>query len=206
MCSTQPVDHALLHLLNGLFVHHDDVEDPVVVYVNAAELLFAGMLVVAFVAVGGHRRRTTQRAAVAAGLSAGVALALAQVVARLVERPRPFVADPGSVHLFAQHAADAGFPSDHATAAFAIGVALLLRRRAWGAVVLVAATVLAAGRVAMGVHYPSDVLAGALLGAAVALALHRPRVRQLVNRAADAAGGLLDRSAAALARPLRSGG
>lgn len=197
------MDHSLLHTLNALLVHHDDVEDPVVAYVNAAEALFAGMLVLAFVFVGGHTRRATQRAVVAAGLSAGVALALAQVVSRLVERPRPFVADPGAVHLFAQHAADASFPSDHATAAFAIGVALLLRQRAWGVVVLVGATVLAVGRVAMGVHYPSDVLAGALLGAAVALALHRPRVRSLINRVADACGTLLDRTAAALVRPLR---
>jgi undecaprenyl-diphosphatase len=197
------MDHSLLHTLNALFVHHDDLEDPVVAYINAAEVLFAGMLVLAFVLVGGHRRRATQRAVVAAGLSAGVALALAQVVSRLVDRPRPFVADPGAVHLFAQHAADPSFPSDHATAAFAIGVALLLRQRAWGAIVLVAATILAVGRVAMGVHYPSDVLAGALLGATVALALHRPRVRALINRLADAAGTLLDRTAAALVRPLR---
>jgi undecaprenyl-diphosphatase len=197
------MDHSLLHTLNALFVHHDDVEDPVVAYVNAAEMLFAGMLVLAFVLVGGHRRRATQRAVVAAGLSAGVALGIAQVVARLVDRPRPFVADPGTVHVFAQHAADPGFPSDHATAAFAIGVALLLRQRAWGAVVLVGATILAVGRVAMGVHYPSDVLAGALLGATVALALHQPRARALINRVADAAGTLLDRTAAALVRPLR---
>jgi hypothetical protein len=49
------------------------------------------------------------------------------------------------------------------------------------------------------------VLAGALLGATFALALHRPCVRALVNRLADVAGTLLDRTAAALVRPLRGG-
>ncbi|MGN6816789.1 MAG: phosphatase PAP2 family protein [Solirubrobacterales bacterium] len=78
-------------------------------------------------------------------------------------RARPFVADPHGVHLFAGHAADPGFPSDHATAAFAIAVAIFLRKRAWGIFALVAATVLSVGRVALGVHYPSDVLAGAAL-------------------------------------------
>jgi undecaprenyl-diphosphatase len=102
-----------------------------------------------------------------------VALACAQLLSRIVDRPRPFVADPGGVHLFARHAADAGFPSDHATAAFAIATALLLHDRRLGAIVLAAAALLAAGRVALGVHYPSDVLAGAALGAAVALALPR---------------------------------
>jgi undecaprenyl-diphosphatase len=193
------VDFSLVHDLNGFLVRHDGIEDPLSAYVSAAELLFLGMLIVAFVVVAGHRRREAQRAVVAAGLSAGLALAIAAVMARVVDRPRPFVSHHG-VHLFVAHAADPGFPSDHATAAFAIAVALLLRFRAWGIVTLVAATVLAVGRVALGIHYPTDVLAGAVLGAAVALGLHAPVVRELLNRLADAVGGRLD-AGLRLARP-----
>jgi undecaprenyl-diphosphatase len=200
------VDHALLHALNTLFVRHDALEDPWVAYVNAAELLFAGMLALAFVLAGGHRMRATRRAAAAAGLSAGLALLVAQVVSRLVDRPRPFVSDPGALHVFGNHAADPGFPSDHATAAFAIGVALLLRNRTWGAVVLVLATILAVGRVAMGIHFPSDVVGGALLGTVVALGLHRARTRTLINRLSDYAGALLARASARVLSPLRSTG
>ena len=54
------------------------------------------------------------------------------------------------------------------------------------------ACVLAVGRVAMGVHYPSDVLGGAALGAACALLLWPTRVRRLLNRLADSIGALLD--------------
>jgi undecaprenyl-diphosphatase len=186
------MDASLLHALNGFLLRHDGVEDPLIAYVNLAELLFLAMLVLAFLLAGGHRRAQTRRAAVAAGLSAALGLAAAQVVSRLVDRPRPFVSDPGAVHLFAHHAADPGFPSDHATAAFAIGVALVLRSRAWGAAVLVAATVLAVGRVAMGVHYPTDVLGGAALGALAALVLHAPPIRRAANRLADLAGRVLD--------------
>ena len=186
-----PMDFSLVHQLNGFLVHHDGVEDPLSAYVAAAELLFLGMLIVAFVVVGGHRRRDAQRAVVAAGLSAGLALAIASLMARVVDRPRPFVAHHG-VHLFVAHAADPGFPSDHATAAFAIGVALLLRFRVWGLVTLAFAAVLAVGRVALGIHYPTDVLAGAALGAAVALGLYAPAVRALLNRLADAVGERLD--------------
>jgi undecaprenyl-diphosphatase len=193
------VDNDLLQLLNGFFVRHDVVEDTVGAYVNAAELLFLGALLVGFALVGGARRHGARRAVVAAGLSAGLALGIAQLIARAVDRPRPFVADPSGVHLFARHAADPGFPSDHATAAFAIAVAILLRDRRWGAVALSFACVLAVGRVALGVHYPSDVLGGATLGAACALVLWAPPVRGLLNRLADAAGALLDRVVGAIA-------
>ncbi|HSD77506.1 MAG TPA: phosphatase PAP2 family protein [Solirubrobacteraceae bacterium] len=186
------MDVTIVHALNAFFAAHDGVEDPVVAYVNAAEMLFRGMLVAAFLLVGGHLRRETRRAVVAAGIGAGVALALAQVISGLVDRPRPFVDHPGLVHLFAHHAADPGFPSDHTTAAFAIGVALLLRFRLWGAIVLALATVLAVGRVAMAVHYPTDVLGGAALGTLVAVALWAPPARAALRWLADTAGALVD--------------
>jgi undecaprenyl-diphosphatase len=187
------VDTDVLHALNGFFFRHDVVEDAIVTYVNAAELLFLGALLVGFSLVRGAARRGARRAVVAAGLSAGLALAIAQLVSRITDRPRPFVADPSGVHLFTRHAADPSFPSDHATAALAIAVAILLRDRRWGGVALAFACVLAVGRVAMGVHYPSDVLGGAALGTLCALLLWLTPVRRVLNRLADGAGALLDR-------------
>jgi undecaprenyl-diphosphatase len=186
------MDLSLLQHLNRFFAGHDAVEDPLTAYAGASELLFLAMLVLAFVLIAGPARRAVRRAVVAAGLSAGLGLAVAQVVSRLVDRPRPFVAHPHAVHLFAHHAADAGFPSDHTTAAFAIGIALVLRFRTWGTVVLVLATLLGVTRVAMAVHYPTDVLGGAVLGALSAAVLYLPAVRAVLNRLADAAGALLD--------------
>lgn len=140
----------------------------------------------------GGARHGARRVAVAAAASTAVALAIGAVLSHLVDRARPFVADPGGVHQFGHHAADAGFPSDHATASFAIATAILLRNRRWGLVALVLATLLALTRVAIGVHYPSDVLAGAALGAATALALYRPPIRARLHALADFAGRLLD--------------
>ena len=180
------MDLSIVHGFNSFLAGHDGVEDPLTTYVNAAEILFLVMLVLALLVP------RLRRAAVAAGLSAGLGLAVAQVVARLVDRPRPFVAHPAAVHLFTRHAADAGFPSDHTTAAFAIGAALVLRHRVWGTVVLVAAALLAVGRVGMGVHYPSDVLAGAVLGTLAALTLHLPPLRRAIDRLADLCGRPVD--------------
>jgi undecaprenyl-diphosphatase len=187
------VEWSVLHTLNDFLFRHDAVEDPLLFYVNASEALFIATLVVVFLAAHGARFASWRRAAVAAGLSAGLALAIGKAISELVDRSRPFVADPGGVHLFSGHVADGSFPSDHATAAFAIAVAILLRKRGWGIFALVAAAVLSVGRVAIGVHYPSDVLGGAALGTAAALVLWIPPIRAKVDALADWAGGYWDR-------------
>jgi undecaprenyl-diphosphatase len=185
------VDWTLLHALNDYLFRHDAVEDPLLFYVNASEALFIATLV--FLAAHGRRYAAWRRASMAAVLSAGFALSIAKVISGIVDRARPFVVDSDGVHLFSGHAADAGFPSDHATAAFAIATAIVLRKRGWGIFALVAATVLSVGRVALGVHYPSDVLAGAALGAAAALVLWTGPIRSRVDALADILGRHWDR-------------
>jgi undecaprenyl-diphosphatase len=192
------MDHSVLHLLNTFFARHDGVEDPLLAYSNASQLLFASVLVALFALLPGAVRHGARRIAVAAAASAAVALAIGAVLSHLVDRARPFVAHPGSVHMFGRHAADAGFPSDHATASFAIAVAILLRSRRWGIVAVALATLLSLTRVAIGVHYPTDVLAGAALGSATAIALAWTPVRTRVDALADRAGSLLDGALARL--------
>lgn len=179
---------------------HDGFEDTLLFYVEASELLFIATLAIVFLLAGGLRFRDWRRASVAAVLSAGLALAIGKVISELVDRARPFVADPHGVHLFSSHAADPGFPSDHATAAFAVAVAILLRKKGWGAAALLAAAIVSVGRVALGLHYPSDVLAGAALGATVALALWSPVLRSRVNALADFLGSAVDRLFSRVAR------
>ncbi|MGN6201110.1 MAG: phosphatase PAP2 family protein [Solirubrobacterales bacterium] len=187
------MDWSVLHALNNFMYQHDAVEDPLLFYVNASEALFVATLAIVFLAARGAAHAAWRRASLAAVLSAGLGLAVGKVISELVDRARPFVADPHGVHLFTAHAADPGFPSDHATAAFAIAVAILLRKRGWGIAALVAATVLAVGRVALGVHYPTDVIAGAALGSAAALALWAAPLRTRIDRLADAIGARWDR-------------
>jgi undecaprenyl-diphosphatase len=76
---------------------------------------------------------------------------------------------------------------------------VVLRVRLPGTVLLALAAVLAIGRVFMGLHYPSDVLAGAAVGAAAALVGWWRPIRARLDMVADAIGGAIDASLRRLA-------
>jgi len=90
-------------------------------------------------------------------------LALNQLILLGVHRIRPY--DAGITNLLIAPSSDPSFPSDHATASFAIAAAFLphgLPRR--GAVFLLAAILVAFSRVYIGTHYVTDILGGAITG------------------------------------------
>jgi len=111
------------------------------------------------------------------------AAALAYVAAFVIHhawaRPRPYVthhiAHPWS------GATDASFPSDHSSVSFAIAFAVAMFDPIAGAIFLVIAAIIAVGRLFIGAHYPSDVLAGLVLGGLAALVVVR-LLRPLVSR------------------------
>lgn len=204
------MDWSIVHSLNGFLFHHDAIEDPLLSYVQVAEALYLLLVVVLCVFARHERFAPLRRAAAAAGLSAGLGLLVGKIITQFYARPRPFVAHPHAVHLFAAHAADPGFPSDHATASMAIALSFLLRRRfGWGIVTLIFAVILDFGRVAVGFHYPTDVLGGAAIGALAALLLWTPVLRRLIDRVVDAIGVPADRAVDAVlarVRPARLAG
>lgn len=179
--------------INGFAFDHDWFEGPLRLFALDAQYLFVALLGVLFLAGGKWASQNARRGVVAAGVSALLALGIAQVISHLWERPRPYVAHPDAAHLFISASPDPSFPSDHATAAFAIAVAILLRNRKAGYVALAMATTLALARVAVGTHYPGDVLGGAILGAICALLLYLPPVQGALHRLADWASALYER-------------
>lgn len=131
-------------------------------------------------------RDHTRHVLVATGLSFLLGLAINQVILLLVHRIRPY--DAGISHLLIAPSADPSFPSDHATATFAIAAALLMHgMRRLGLWFLAAAVLVSVSRVYVGTHYVSDVLGGALTGLIAAIAVRAlywegTRVDRLITR------------------------
>jgi undecaprenyl-diphosphatase len=187
------VDLTLYKELNGFAYHHDAFEDVLRFFAQSAQYFFIALLAMLFLARGKWASRNARHGVIAAGLSAALALGVAHVIGSFWDRPRPYVAHPTVSHLFVAPSGDPSFPSDHATAAFAIAVSILLRSRRTGLLALAMAVVLAISRVAVGTHYPSDVVGGALIGTSAALLLWIPPVRRRLHALADWASGVYER-------------
>lgn len=92
---------------------------------------------------------------------------LTRIVKHTIKRARPYLAMAKLPPMFTQGRLDS-FPSEHSAVAFAIGTMAVLLHFELGVFALLSAFVVALGRVMAGVHYPFDVIAGGLLGAAIA--------------------------------------
>ena len=164
-------DQAAIDAATGVSRRHAMV--PALLAVQEIGKPLNAYLVASGFAVWAWLARSLRGRAIWAGLTMGLGWTLEPLVKYLVHRVRPVVSEPLS------HAPGFSFPSGHAlniTLATSVTVVLLwpllpaLGRRV--AVVLGAAVVLTVGldRVFLGVHFPSDVIAGIVLGLGITVA------------------------------------
>jgi len=178
------MDYRVYHAINEFVYDHSWLGRGL----NEVESWSVPVLAVATVALwllarpGGQRK--WKLASACALASAGLALLVNQLIAKVIwDRPRPFAAHP-SAHVWGSRSHDPSFPSDHSSAAFGIAFAVFLFDRLVGSVFLVAAVVIGVGRAFIGEHYPLDVVAGCLVGLGAALLVTRvakPAIELLVR-------------------------
>ena len=163
------IDVALTQWLNGPAGHHPSIDGLMI-----ATTKFMIPLMVVAVAVRwwtGADRRNERMLAVETGLTLLLGLFINQFILLFVNRMRPY--DAGVTHLIIAPSADPSFPSDHATAATAIVMAILLNHRRRRALLMAfPAALLMLSRIYVGTHYVSDVIGGIGTGLLAAIIVH----------------------------------
>ncbi|WP_309111240.1 phosphatase PAP2 family protein [Saccharothrix sp.] len=127
-----------------------------------------------WVPVAGALARLGERRAAVRGLvAAGVALPLGHVLGSVSARRRPPAARLPARRALPERPDSSSFPSKHAMTAAASGTAVGIESPRAGIAIAPLVAVIAYSRVRTRVHWPSDVIGGPALGAAVALAVHK---------------------------------
>ncbi|RKE17226.1 phosphatase PAP2 family protein [Streptomyces sp. TLI_171] len=154
----------------------------------SSAVLLAGLA--ALLLAGWWRSRRSDSATMARALAAPAAITAAfaadTLLKSVLREPRPCqVLDAGRTLETCPAVGDWSLPSNHTVIVFAGAAVLLHVTRRLGVLALVLAVVMGASRVLVGVHYPHDVLLGAVVGLAAGqvLALLASRAAPLVDRA-----------------------
>lgn len=162
-----PFDFTVFHLLNRLAGHHPILDIVMIVFARYSPALYALLFIIAWFALphGELARRHALAVAVCGGV---LALLINLIIAHIWFRPRPFVVLPhGGFTQLIPHSSDASLPSDHVSGAFGFSAGCWGRAARWvsWSFTFIAVLVMVA-RVYVGVHWPTDVLAGLAVGVA----------------------------------------
>ncbi|GAA5039746.1 phosphatase PAP2 family protein [Actinopolymorpha pittospori] len=197
------VDESLFEKINHIAVVTPWLHGVVSGYANFAPVLFGLLLLAGWWTARRAGPPERVAAAVLAGVSTLTAVALNQPIVTSIHEPRPYTTHPG-ILVLAHRSADFSFPSDHAVMAGAVMAGVWMVSRRLGILAGIAALSLAFARVYIAAHYPHDVAAGLLLGAAVTIivnlvfrrsatnlvqAASKTRLRPLLLAAATSGGG-----------------
>jgi len=175
-----PVERGVAHLPRLVIDFFDEITD----YGKSGWLLWPlGLLFLGMATLPAMLTRVSQRVLAAIMvrigflfLAIGAPSLFVTIIKRLIGRARPGVGgsiDPFLFSPFKWSAAYAALPSGHTTTAFAVLVAFGSLWPRWRTMVLVYALLIAASRMAVTAHYPTDVATGALVGIIGAVIVRR---------------------------------
>lgn len=126
-----------------------------------------------FLAMGIRKKEWRERGLLLL-LSLGACAAVCNLVLKpWVNRVRPY--ELLGYSLLIPPLGDASFPSGHTAACFAAATAIYAENRFWGRIAYAFGVLMGFSRLYLGVHFPTDVLAGAMAGTLMAVLVIRLR-------------------------------
>lgn len=97
-------------------------------------------------------------------------LVITEIIRAFYCSPRPFAVD--TVNQLLIHDYTGSFPSGHAAFFFALAMAIFFFQKKWSILFFTGAVLIGLSRVIAGIHWPLDILAGAIVGIISALVIY----------------------------------
>ena len=171
----------LFYLLNSL-AHKNQLLDHVFVFL-ASYLGFVFIIAMAFYIILSSRETREKRNQLALLIGALIVATMGWALISLFVKdiyysPRPPLLLNDISVLLPDHKTVDSFPSGHTTFFFTLVFLLYEENKRWGRAALLIALVVALSRIAVGVHWPSDIFGGIIFAGIIAL-LTRPLVKKL---------------------------
>lgn len=166
------MDYYIYSLINGLAGKFGALDKIMVFIAQDFPYLFAiALLLLWFKKDTTEKVMTNRKVAIVAMMTMLIALGINHLIAFVYFRPRPYTLH--AAHLLVKRSVDPSFPSDHATFSFALALTILAVNKYFGRVMIVMALLLSFARVFVGVHYPFDVVGGAIIAYATYKVIQR---------------------------------
>lgn len=166
------LDLQILHALNS-WTNHGRVSDLLIIFLaNYLVYIFAAIAVLYWFWHKPENKLLARKAVLMAFISFVLARGVVtELIRHIYPRQRPDVAHP--IIDLSQKQFEASFPSGHAVAMFSIAMSIYFYNKKLGWWLFGMAMVTAVFRVVIGVHFPSDVTAGAILGILISWVLEK---------------------------------
>lgn len=165
MTGINEFDRTVMEFVQRWF--HNPVTDaafPFITYLGESGLIWIALAVVFLCLKKFRKSGALMLCAMAAGFLLGELL-----LKNIVCRERPFQTFPAYTSLLISPPSGFSFPSGHTCSSFAAATVLCFHSRKWGIPALILAALIGFSRIFLFVHWPTDVLAGLVLGVAMGL-------------------------------------
>ena len=169
-----------INILGNINVNRNRQFDQVFVYItNSADPVAFGIPAILFFSGLLNNESVLKKKAVYIGTAVISAAIFSNILKYIINRPRPFVTYPYIEKLTS--GGNPSLPSGHTSSAFVLATSISLAYPKWYVIIPAYTWAGAVGysRMYLGVHYPSDVLLGAIIGAVSAYLCYKGQ--QLLN-------------------------
>lgn len=154
------IDHSILLFFYGLASGGAVLAGTATILAEWLVFFIPAIVAIGFVVKPNKRHLYMLLGVLAAGV---IGYVLAEILKLIVDQSRPFL-ELDFRPLISSASGVRSFPSGHATMAFSMSTLVIIMEKRLGILLTIFSFLVGIGRIAVGVHWPSDVAAGAVLG------------------------------------------